>query len=158
MPVPPLPLDINGNRTAFSNIKFGVDGTRLKGLKSVSYDEDHEIPEIYGTSPDPIGRTEGRRKFSGSIEVYQEESLYLLETLSRGGTVGFAEHSHTITLVYALASAPFKVVTDILVGVRVHSPKDAHSEGVDALTVTYSLSIMRIIRGNRFEGLRSRVD
>jgi hypothetical protein len=41
------------------------------------------------------------------------------------------------------------------VGVRFHSPEDNHSEGPDGLTVTYQMSIMRLIK-NGMMGLRPR--
>jgi hypothetical protein len=154
-PALPRYSDVNGNRTSFCDVKFGVDGVQIKGIKSISYDEDHEIPEIYGTSSDPIGRTAGKRKFTGEIEWYQAEWVYMLPILTRGGLFGFAQLAHTVTVVYATMLSPLDTVSDNLIGVRIHSPKRSVSEGAEAATVKTGLSIMGIRTFGLYEGLKS---
>ena len=153
--MPPIYPDVNGNRTAFCDLRLGVAGVPIKGIKSISYDEDHEIPFVYGTDTDPIGRTAGRRGFTGNIEFYQAEWLMLLPVLTRSGLFGWAELSNVVTCAYATLLNPVDTITDSLIGVRLHAPKRSYSEGTDALTVNVSMSIMRMTT-NRFEGIKRR--
>jgi hypothetical protein len=153
--MPPIYPDINGNRVSFCDVRLGVNGFSLRGIKSFNYDEEHTIPEIYGTSSDPIGRTRGQRKWSGEIEWYKEEWKAMLVVLTRGGLFGFAEVSNAISISYATLLSPLDTETDTLVGVRIHSPKKSGAEGAEALTVKTSLSIMRVLHSGPFEGLRN---
>jgi hypothetical protein len=61
--------------------------------------------------------------------------------------VGFSELAHPVSVTYAELVSPEQITTDILYGVRFHSPDNSHTEGPEALTVKLSMSIMRIVWG-----------
>jgi hypothetical protein len=153
--MPPIYPDRNGNRTSYCSIEFGVNGTPIKGVKSINYKDTLEIKKIKGTSAKPIGRNRGTLDFEGDIELYQAEWLALLPILTLGGTVGFSEMSHTITVVYAELLSPGDTVIDRLVGVRFHSPEVANSEDGDLASLKVTLDIMDIVWANRYRSLRT---
>lgn len=153
--MPPLYPDVNGNRTAYCSIELGINGNIAKGVKEINYKEMHDIPKMRGTSAKPQGRGRGTVDFEGDITFYQADWKGLLFLLTRGGTVGFAELSHALTVSYAELLSPADTVTDRLVSVRIHSPEVSMSEGADLATVKCGLSIMDIRWANAFQGLRT---
>jgi hypothetical protein len=153
--MPPIYPDVNGNRTAYCSIELGINGNITKGVKSINYKEMLEIPKMRGTSAKPQGRGRGTVDFEGDIEFYQADWNALLFLLSRGGTIGFSELGHLISVTHAEAISPGDTVVDRLVSARLHSPEVALSEGGDLTTVKVTLSIMDIIWSNKFKGLRT---
>lgn len=155
MAPPPLSYpDINGVRTSFVSVQWGLETIPVVGLKEINYEETQDIPEIMGTSGEAIGRPRGTVKRTGSIVAYQKEWAHqILPKISMAGAKGFSVTAWPVVIAYAEAESPDDTVVDTLVGVRHHSPKNTHSEGPDALVVTISLSIMRI-KWNGYEALR----
>lgn len=151
----PPTTDVNGNRTSYCSIEFAVNGLRIKGVKSINYREINEMSKIRGTGAKPMGRTRGTADFEGDIEIYQAEWRALLPFLTRGGTFGFAELAHPVTVTYAEALSPLDTVTDRLIGVRFHSPDVANTESTDAVVLKVALNIMDITWNNMFKGLRT---
>jgi hypothetical protein len=146
--------EVNGHRTSYCSIELGIDGTRIKGVKSINYKDEVEIGELYGTSSNRIGRTRGRSKPGGDIEIYQAEwEEYLLPKLARNGAIGFAELSWTITVTYSELGLS-RTVTDRLIGVRFLSADKSNSEGTDALVVKCTLDVMRVMFQQRYKALR----
>lgn len=141
--------DVNGVRVSYCSIELDIDGTKLKGVRSINYKETTEIPKIRGLSAKPIGRTRGNSDFEGDIELYREEWDELVAKLSQNGAVGFSETSWPVSITYAEPSDLSKTVTDRLIGVRFHSPEIANSESADATVVKVMLSIMDIAWNGR---------
>ena len=148
--------DINGVRHSYVSIEFGIDGTKVKGVKSINYKEETEVAQIYGTAALPIGRTRGRVKFSGDLEIYEEEWYKtFLPKLAKNGAIGFSEGAWPISVSYAEEAATENTVTDKLIGVRLLSPERSQTEGTDALVIKVTLDIMGITWGNKYVGLRT---
>ena len=151
--------DINGVKTSYCSLELGLDGVRLKGVKSLNYRESLEIGMIRGLSSHPIGRTRGQVEFEGDIEIYQADWLTLLPILTVAGKFGFSELAHTLFCTYAeIVASPTEVTQDIIEGVRIHSPENSvAADSADAQIVKLSLSIMNIRWGRGvFQGLRHR--
>lgn len=148
--------DINGVRTSFCSIEFGVEAIRLTGVKALNYRTTHDIPKVRGTSSKALGRVRGEEECEGDIEIYQADWKKLLPVLTVAGAFGFAERSVPCRVVYAELLSPLDIQTDILMGVRIHSADNANSQGPDALTVKLGLSIMDIIYDGKYFGLRPR--
>lgn len=147
--------DINGQHISFPSTEIKVNGLYLPGVKMVSYKFTHDIAEVRGTGSHPLGRTRGTEKAEGSIELLKRWEKILLTMITMGGAIGFAELGWPMTVGYFEPASPLDATLDTLVGVRFHSPEDNHSEGPDGLTVTYQMSIMRLIK-NGMMGLRPR--
>jgi len=157
--IPLLYPDVNGARVSYSSIEFGMAGVRIPGIKSISYKETADIPKQWGTSRKPIGRTAGKFDFEGDVEFYAAEFQQAITALGALGVVGFSEIGIPISVTYAELISPETIATDILIGVRLHSPERSHSEGPDALTVKMTMSIMDIqwggVGGDLLQGTRS---
>jgi hypothetical protein len=147
--------DINGARTSYASITFGVAERTILGIKALNYKDTGEIPKIRGTSGLPVGRTRGTADHEGDVEFYQEEWDELLPILTGGGVWGYMERSWPLRVCYSEISQPEKTVLDILVGVRFFGAEKSNSEGNDALTVKVNLSIMEILWNGRYAALRS---
>lgn len=133
---------VNGFKTSFCSIEMRVNGgLQLPGIKSISYKEALSFGKVYGNSPNKQGRTRGQLDGTGSIEVYQDQWYALLDRVTLMGARGLSEGSDAITITYAEVGA-LLTRTDVLPGVRFHSPDFSGSEGTDALTVKVEFDIL----------------
>jgi hypothetical protein len=148
--------DVNGHRTSYCSIEFGVNGRKIKGVKSISYKPEVEVGRVYGSNANVIGRTRGRVSAgTGEVEFYQSEWYELvLPMLTYNGLVGWAEYAWPITVTYSEAVLIKKTITDKLEGTRFLTPDQSHSEGTDALVVKVSLDIMKLKLDRKYVALR----
>lgn len=134
---------VNGFKTSFCSIEMRINGgLQLPGLKSINYKESLTQGKVYGNSPFKQGRTRGQIDGTGSIEVYQDQWYAFLDTVTLGGTRGFSEGSDAVVVTFAEPMSPIETKTDILPGVRFHSPDFSSSEGTEALTVKVEFDIL----------------
>jgi hypothetical protein len=146
---------VNGHRTSYCSIEFAVDGRKIAGVKSINYKEEIEKAKQFGTSANAIGRTRGQSKCSGDIELYEAEWYTLLPLITAGGSVGYGEASHLISVSYSEPGSTISVVSDQLVAVAFCNVERSNSEGTEANTVKVSLDIMSILWDARYRGLSS---
>jgi hypothetical protein len=138
--------DINGFRYSYASIITSVNGIPIVGFKSLNYKSPVEEGEAYGTSARRVGRTRGKVTHSGDCEIFEEEwHAFLRAQTTRGGFLGIAEGTCTMTVSYSEPSNFDLTHTDVLMGVRFMGPEKSRSEGTDALTVKFNLSIMEIL-------------
>jgi hypothetical protein len=139
---------INGYEPSYSSIEIVLGGTSLPtplpGIKAISYKEPLKNSKLFANSVYAQGRTRGQVEPAGSIEFYKRMWDAAIEILSGGGLWGYAEKSWSINICYA--ETGFGVVTDVLEGVRFHSPDQSNTEGTDALTVKCELDILKPIK------------
>lgn len=131
--------EINGNRYSWASVEITVDGTKFYGCKSISYKASLKPGKMRGTSVEYQGRTRGEAENEGSIEFYKEEFAELLDSLEDG----FLEATFDVQISYSETDQS-PVVTDELIGCRITSVDESHSEGPDPLTVKCDLDVMRI--------------
>lgn len=136
--------EVNGNEPAYCSIELDIDGTKLRGVKSINYKDAGEIPKIKGTAVKAIGRTRGNFDHEGDIEMYAKEWDDLLPKLTQNGAVGYSELAWNVAVTYSEPLERSRTKTDRLIGVRFHSAERSNQEGVDALTVKLTMSIMDI--------------
>lgn len=158
MPIsPPFPRypDVNGVRTSYCSIEFGLDGIPAIGVDSINYRDTHEIGKIRGSSASPIGRTRGNGDAEGDITIYQAEwNSIFLPKLTRGGAFGYAELAWPVKIVYAELLSPDDTVTDRLEGVRLTAADIANAQGTDATKIKLTMNIMKIFWSKLYVGLR----
>lgn len=136
-----------GLRWDFSAIELDINGTKFVGCSEISYSEDMEPGEVYGTAPNSLGATRGQYKAEGSLSVFKAEEDVLLELLSDDQGEGYGETQFTATVQYSEPGGP--VITDQLFGCRLKKLDDSHSAGSDPLSVKYDLRIGYIVRNGR---------
>lgn len=143
--------EINGVRTSFCSMTFGIESIPIVGVKEVNYEETDTITQIRGSSRQPIGRSAGYATYKGSVVFYQKEFYKIILpklvaiAAAQGHRAGaWAMASHLIAISYTEEASPDDTVLDEIVGARIHSPKNAHSEGGDVLVVSCDIDIMGI--------------
>ncbi len=136
---------VNGVETSYASIEMMLRGYRLRRVKSINYKDIGEIQKIRGTSATPIGRTRGTADCEGDIEIYRAELDMVMPILTLGGAFGYQELAHDMGVVWAEALQLAKTRTDTLLAVKWHSLDSSNSEGGDAATVKFGLSIMEIL-------------
>ena len=83
---------VNGAECSFCSIEFKVGGgIKMPGCKAINYKDPLEFGKIWGTSPHKQGTTRGKLDPAGDIEIYRSQFTALMEILTQGGTVGYAD-------------------------------------------------------------------
>lgn len=129
---------INGVLYEKSSIEIKIDGLKYTGAKAIDYDEAVEPEAEYGTSPDVIGATRGKRVATGSVELYLPEFQRLLNKLG----AGFYEKIFQITVSYE--EPALGTIVDQLVNCRIKKPA-ASMPDTGALTRKVDLFIFKIL-------------
>lgn len=130
------------NRTSFRSIEANFNGLVFAGFKSVTYSSELTPTDVYGTSPEKIGRTRGKANHTGAFVMYKEEYENLRQSL--GGGVGYMEIPFLISnTLYEVGMNP---IVDMLEFVRIVKDEDAHADGDDALVVSVTINIFRLTR------------
>lgn len=143
---------INGHRYSFASIEAVFNGIPLLGFKSINYEAGLEPGELYGTDPNMIGRTRGKKSTSCDFEMYRIEAQLFMGTLGAGG-IGFGETAFNIIVVWAEPVAavgliPAPVITDTIIGCRVKKVSSGNAEGTDGSTLKFECSIFDVAYGN----------
>lgn len=139
MTVPSYPL-VNGRRYSFASIEITANGKTYLGMKEVSYTDTCEPGEIRGTGQQLLGRTAGDYACEASMTPYREEADDLIESLGDGWMLKVFD----VVVNYSEEGAPMK--TDRIVGCRIKSSENNHSQGTDGLENPLELHPMYILR------------
>jgi hypothetical protein len=141
MPLPSYP-EYNGNRFSWASIQIRFNGKRYIGVKSLKCSQELEPEMVYGTSAQPIGRTQGDLKPDASLEMYTAEADALIDDLGDG----YMEKEFDIHVAFQEGA---KISTRVLKKCRLKKVDESHSRGTDALTTTFDLSVMWIERNGK---------
>lgn len=162
MPSLSFPL-INGVRASWAEIEFTIANLPTLGIQEISYKPAQDPNPVYGAGVLPVGRTRGQVSFEASFTLLKEEADLLIDALAKTGKsrgLGFGEVSFDVFLSYrmdALAATPGQIVVhnDQIVGCRIKSPDQGHSQGSDGLKTKFELSVMDILlNGSSITGKR----
>lgn len=149
------PSLINGIRYDVSSYRITFNGRALStfGVKSLTYEEDLEPGEIYGTSPQKIGRTRGKYGVSASLELWADEAIEFESLIAPNG--GLGEIPFQIGV--AISETGRTPIFDEIVGCRVkkRSMEMPGAGGSDGASVKYELDVMYLKRNGK--SLLSRV-
>lgn len=135
---------INGVRHDFSSLelKFATFGNLvIVGIKSVNYKSSLKPTKVYGTHPQPIGRTRGVYDASGDIEMYLAEANVLESAIAATGQ-GLMEAVFDATV--TRFENQFDSIIDEIIGCRITDRDSSNSQGGDAATIKYTLDVMVI--------------
>lgn len=138
----PYPL-VNGHRYSFASIEFIANGVPIPGAVSINYSDELEPADVYGTDPQKIGRTRGKRQSTCDFEMYKLEWEALKLTLGVVG-VGYGETSFNIVVCHS-EGMTVPVVTDFILGARVTKVENANAEGNEATKVKVTCNVMEVL-------------
>lgn len=133
---------INGNLYSFASIEIDVRGRKIKGIKDLSYDDGLDPGMARGTSPIPLGHTQGDYEANASLEMFRKDFDELAALLGDG----FGEVEFPITVTYASRGMP--TVTDRLPAVRIKKVDNSNSQGNDPTAVKIELAVLAPIVRN----------
>jgi hypothetical protein len=133
---------IGGHRYSFASIEANFGGFATIGLTEINYKPSLKGQVLYGTAPQPIGRTRGKAEFPVDFTMYRHE-FELLKQGMIGGGVGFGELSIDIIVQYAELGSP--VITDSIIAMRIEEPDLSNRDGVDAAMVKCSGNALAIL-------------
>lgn len=150
MPNPILYPNINGVRYNFSSITFLASGLPVPGIVSIDYSQELKGSLVYGTLPQPIGRTRGQLKPECKFTMLQLEYANYIELLcALNGTPksGYLEVAHDILVQYQDGSGPTlgPLITDLIRGFKLEKPGHSRKAGPDANVVDCEGTPMYII-------------
>lgn len=135
---PTYPL-VNAHRYSYASIELNLGSAGIfVGVKEISYSDSLEPGVVRGTRAEKLGRTKGEYEPEASITLWKEDAVELIKKLGNG----FMEKSFDITVTYAEENAPTTV--DKIIGCRIKSNENSHSQGTDALEHAFELDVMRI--------------
>jgi hypothetical protein len=149
---------VNGIRFDFSSIQFRVQGKIFPGIKSLNYNHALDPGVLGGTAAQDIGRTRGKYKAEGNIELFREDAddfltLIAPASLITGGQtgIGFMEVSFDISVTFfePIQGTGPAVQNDILRGCRIKKEDSSNSAGSDPSTLKYDLHIMLLTRNGK---------
>lgn len=75
---------INGFRPSWASIEIVINGKRYAGVKSINWKGGGEPGAVAGTGQVDIGRTRGKYKASGDMEIYLDEFEDIIKELGNG--------------------------------------------------------------------------
>ena len=129
----PYPL-INGVRHSWCSIEITLNGFIYLGVTSLNYDWELKHENVYGTHPDPLGRTRGQANYTGEVEMLLAEWALFSAALGPG----FAEVPFQIDVCYS--DNGVDTIYDKLVGCVLDKGSGSQSNG-DAKAITRKLTI-----------------
>lgn len=143
------PSLINGIRYDVSSYMIKFNGRSLStfGVKSLTYDDGLEPGEVYGTSPQKIGRTRGKYTSEASLELWADESIEFEDMIAPNG--GLGEIPFTIEV--SISETGRTPIFDQIVGCRIkkRSMEMPASGGSDGASVKYELDVMFLTRNGK---------
>lgn len=132
-----MPVQINGFIPDWGSIEIALNGRRYEA-KEVNYQVTVERTAVHGAGGKKLGLTRGTVDYEADVTLYIQEAVDFLRDLGDA----FAEKTFSITVSYSLPGGA--VVTDRLLGCRVKSVENGHSQGTEPLTRKFTLDVMEV--------------
>lgn len=147
---------VNGVEHSFCSLLIGLGAVQITNVRAINYRDVTEMSEIHGTNPLPVGRTRGRVRFEGDMEIYNRDWVQKVLPFLCGpfGLRGYSDAIVPMTVAYDEPGDTSITHQDELLGVRFHSADRANSDGVEATIAKVSLSIMLVRHVRGYQALR----
>lgn len=139
---------VNGVYHAFASIELKLKGDIYVGAKSINYKDSLTPVKVRGAHAEPIGRTRGDYDAEGDLEMYSQQGHQFLQALGQG----YKETTWDATVTYS--ENGLDTITDTLIGCRIQEVDKSNSQGTDASTMKFTLSVMKVLH----DGLESLVN
>lgn len=132
---------LNGVKHDFTSIEVVFGPHILIGFKSVNYSRTRSRSMVYGTSPDPIGKTRGKNEYKADCEIYLAE-FDLVTAIPGYGDIPF-------TMVVNYSTNGIDTVTDVLLNCTFDTTDASNAEGTDATVRKVELNPTKILFGGK---------
>lgn len=139
-----MAVDVNGNYFDWGSLEIDLGGVKYdQEFDEISYEESAQFKTLPGRGRRPKGRTRGKLEYSGSLKLSREVWADIVRQLSGVSPSGdWRDAQIDITCNYGSGA---NAQSDKLRRVKLHSPKQTHSNSEEGLMVEVSLSIMDIL-------------
>jgi hypothetical protein len=131
---------INGQMYGWADIKCFVNGTLVKGITAIKYEDKQTIDKVYGAGRYPIGYGKGRIECSGSITLLKEE-LVALQSVAPNGRL---QDLPSFDIVISYLPENGVITTDILKTCKFSENKRDVKEGDTSISTEMELMVMSI--------------
>lgn len=142
---------INGLRYDFTSLEVKINGQALDwtaGLKEISFSDELEPGEVYGTFAQSLGATRGQYKAEGSLTLYFQEAQEFISLLSNSSGAGYMETLFDLQLAYSEPGQ--SLVTAELLACRIKKAEDSQAQGSDPLETKFDLRVGMVKRNNKY--------
>jgi hypothetical protein len=128
---------INGVRPSFASVEFVFGVRRVIGVKAINYKRERKREYVYGTSPDPLGKTQGVNEYSADVELFLPEWALVSEI------PGYGDVPFLVIVNYTAVGTG--TVTDVLVNCTIDSTDASNGQGPGALSRKVELNPTKIL-------------
>lgn len=118
---------INGVRHGFSSIELKIANQLFIGFKSINYTRTRSRTMVYGSSPDPIGKTRGTNEYKADCELYLAEWNLLQSILGDG----YGDVLFDVLVTYG--ENGFDTIADEIIGCTMDTDDAQNGQGTDPL-------------------------
>lgn len=140
----PIPYPyVNGVRHSFTSIELKLNGQIFVGFKSINYSRSRSRSQVYGNSPDPLGKTQGTNEYSADVEIYLAEWNAFQASLG----AGYGDAFFQVLVTYSANG--FDTIQDVINGCTIDGLEVSQSQGPDPLVRKFEMSPLKIL----FNGL-----
>lgn len=140
-------LIVNGTPHDFGAVELDIDGKFiLLHATGIDYKDALEGENVYGASPQRIGRTRGQYTAEGSLKATKRGANTLTSALAPIG--GLYDVVFGLRVIYKPSDFGAPMV-DILRGVKITSRNQSHSSGASGLEVDFTLDISLILENGK---------
>lgn len=121
----------------------GSPGTpyRTRGWSKLDFERTRDRGDVYGPHPDPLGKTRGQNKYTGSLAMYLAEWNYFVREVLGGP--GYGDRFFTVICTYT--SNGFDPVKAEIRGCTVDKNAFSNAVGTDATQVEMDLHPIKIV-------------
>ena len=130
---------LNGNAFSWSSVEINIDGQLFTAIESIDYGRKRSREEIRGNNADPLSKTVGENKYTGTVSVEIAEWFLFLQQFG----AGYGDIFFITTVTYN--SPSLGVVQDILKGCTLDESTMGLKRGPGGLYTKIDLSPLKII-------------
>lgn len=131
---------------SWKDITIILEGRPVLGATNIEYKVEKEITPIYGHGQYAQFLGEGNKKYSGTIDMLQNDYEALVDEAKRRGLTDVTDLEVSIVIAYvpANASNAASTVVDRLVGVKFTSGSKSFKQGETHTTISLPFVALRI--------------
>ncbi len=130
---------INGVRHSFSSIELKIAGVIYVGFKSINYSRTRSRTNVFGNSPDQLGKTRGTNEYKCDVEMFLAEFNQIQAQLG----AGYGDVFFPINVTYT--ENGFDTISDTIIGCTLDTTDASNSQGTDPTVRKFELNPTKIL-------------